>query len=333
MKERPILFSGPMVRAILDGSKTQTRRVVKPVRRYEHNNICRPDLVEDPYAVWWHGVSENVGCFQICPYGTPGDRLFPAMPIPSLNRNYCADLHGRIWSRAKDRETWNVLKGSVTSKGYLSVTPAHEGRYRTRLVHRLVAEAFYGREPEGLNQVRHLNGDQKDNAPENLDWGTQEDNWSDRLVHGRDTGERHHAAKLTAETVEKIRAAEMPQRAVAARFGVAQSTVWAIRTGRYWQHAPKQNPPNCQRWASCAIPEITDVRVQRLQEISEEDARAEGVSDGGCLSCGNPEPCGCGNPQPDARDGFAWLWQSIHGSDGWHANPWVWAITFQRLEP
>ena len=314
LKERPILFSGSRVRAILDGSKTQTRRIFKGTT--EHKGPYNPAYMEA------HQQANGWG--SICPYGTPGDRLFPAMPIPSLNRNYCADLHGRIWSRAKDGETWNVLKGSVTSKGYLSVTPAHEGRYRTRLVHRLVAEAFYGREPEGLNQVRHLNGDQKDNAPENLDWGTQEDNWSDRLVHGRDTGERHHAAKLTAETVEKIRAAEMPQRAVAARFGVAQSTVWAIRTGRYWQHAPRQNPPNCQRWASRAILEITDVRVQRLQEISQEDARAEGAIGALNDSIGD-NWCAC--------EAFAALWESINGTGSWDANPWVWAITFRRLAP
>jgi hypothetical protein len=315
MKERPILFSGGMVRAILDGSKTQTRRVVK------HHRDMEFDLQDPHYGPYWlaYAAGDAMGedAKVRCPYGTPGDRLFPAMPIPSLNHNYCADLHGRIWSRAKDGETWNVLKGSVTSKGYLSVTPAHEGRYRTRPVHRLVAEAFYGREPEGLNQVRHLNGDQKDNAPENLDWGTQEDNWSDRLVHGRGTGERHHAAKLTAETVEKIRAAEMPQRAVAARFGVAQSTVWAIRTGRYWQHAPKQNPPNCQRWASRILLEITDVRVQRLQDISEEDAWAEG----------------CEPADVYPRDWFHWLWDTIYGGGSWDANPWVWAITFRRLEP
>jgi hypothetical protein len=77
MKERPILFSAPMVRAILAGQKTQTRRIVKPVRGFEHHNICRPDMMADSWSVWWHGgVTDRVGCSQDCPYGKPGDRLW-----------------------------------------------------------------------------------------------------------------------------------------------------------------------------------------------------------------------------------------------------------------
>ncbi|MET6553602.1 hypothetical protein [Citrobacter farmeri] len=87
------------------------------------------------------------------------------------------------------------------------------------------------------------------------------------------------------------------------------------------------------RWASRITLEITDVRVERLNAISEEDARAEGIIDGGCLNCGEPEPCGCVNPQPDATDAFAWLWQSIYGQENWDANPWVWVIAFRRISP
>ncbi len=86
------------------------------------------------------------------------------------------------------------------------------------------------------------------------------------------------------------------------------------------------------RWASRILLEITDVRVERLNDISEEDARAEGIIDGGCLNCGEPEPCGCANPEPDATDAFAYLWQSIYGQENWNANPWVWVIEFKRIE-
>lgn len=75
-KERPILFSAPMVRAILEGRKTVTRRVIKPVRGYEENSTCRPDKAAANHSVWWHGKFETCGVMQHCPYGQPGDRLW-----------------------------------------------------------------------------------------------------------------------------------------------------------------------------------------------------------------------------------------------------------------
>lgn len=99
-------------------------------------------------------------------------------------------------------------------------------------------------------------------------------------------------------------------------------------------HVPFRWRPSIHmpRWASRILLEITDVRVERLNAISEEDARAEGIIDGGCLNCGEPEPCGCANPEPDATDAFAYLWQSIYGQESWNANPWVWVIEFERVE-
>ncbi len=66
MKERPILFSGPMVRALLDGSKTQTRRVVKPQPTH-FNPVGVPRRV-----IPTGGPSDVIRC----PYGQPGDRLW-----------------------------------------------------------------------------------------------------------------------------------------------------------------------------------------------------------------------------------------------------------------
>lgn len=78
MKERPILFSAPMVRALLAGTKTQTRRVVKPMRGWgERFPICKPEGMAAGHEVWWwDGEFERVGVSQSCPYGVPGDRLW-----------------------------------------------------------------------------------------------------------------------------------------------------------------------------------------------------------------------------------------------------------------
>lgn len=69
MKERPILFSAPMVRAILSGQKTVTRRVAKPVKHPDLGNIYAPGAL----------VLENEPQHVIdraCPYGQPGERLW-----------------------------------------------------------------------------------------------------------------------------------------------------------------------------------------------------------------------------------------------------------------
>lgn len=76
MKERPILFSAPMVRAILDGTKTQTRRVVKPQPPAKVSSIYLP-FKQEPNN--WQGFADSDGLihwYGRCPYGQPGDRLW-----------------------------------------------------------------------------------------------------------------------------------------------------------------------------------------------------------------------------------------------------------------
>lgn len=71
MKERPILFSAPMVRAILEGRKTQTRRVVKPPKWSDADEIFF--IGNDSIAV---PDDDHADYFIACPYGQPGDRLW-----------------------------------------------------------------------------------------------------------------------------------------------------------------------------------------------------------------------------------------------------------------
>lgn len=83
------------------------------------------------------------------------------------------------------------------------------------------------------------------------------------------------------------------------------------------------------RWASRLTLEITDVRVERLQDISEADAMAEGASPcaNGVWFDGKPEFAGC-----DARGAYYCLWEHINGAGSWAANPWAWAVSFRVVE-
>jgi hypothetical protein len=192
MKERPILFQGAMVRALLDGSKTQTRRIAKPRRKPSLLDGWTDGYVLDPGNSDWL-MADN-------PYGQPGDRLW-------------------------------------------------------------VRETF-------------------------ADIGIGAPNY----IHQADANE------------------------------VARSLV------RRWK--PSIHMP---RAASRIMLEVVSVRIERLREISEPDARAEGIVDGGCVCCGEPEPCGCPKPSPDARDAYVRLWESINGASSWNANPWVWVVEFRRI--
>ncbi|HHX3102348.1 TPA: hypothetical protein ACU8I5_003320 [Klebsiella pneumoniae] len=89
------------------------------------------------------------------------------------------------------------------------------------------------------------------------------------------------------------------------------------------------------RWASRILLEITDVRVERLNAISEEDAEAEGIDmealydSQDCYDCiANHNMTG----RPTVTGAFKYLWESIYGEEGWKSNPWVWVIEFKRIE-
>lgn len=75
------------------------------------------------------------------------------------------------------------------------------------------------------------------------------------------------------------------------------------------------------RWASRLTLTVTEVRVQRLQEISAYDVQAEGACE---LACVPPIE----EDEIEAREIFRDLWNSLHGPDAWDANPWVVALTF-----
>ena len=97
-----------------------------------------------------------------------------------------------------------------------------------------------------------------------------------------------------------------------------------VAPGQRWR--PAIHMP---RAASRITLEITAVRVERLQDISEADAKAEGISEfvgGWWCEHDDAEQIAGMTPQ----EGYAHLWERINGAGSWAENPWVWVVTFQR---
>jgi hypothetical protein len=220
MKERPILFSGPMVRAILDGKKTQTRRILKG------STECK-----GPYnPAYMEAHKGDKGWRDICPHGKVGDRLW-VRETHMIESNFNID----------------------SNEGY----------------------------PPPFKDGRPIN-------------------WVTDHQYGDYWEQCHYAA--SDEKPELCRDDD------------------GLLGWRPSIHMP--------RWASRITLEVTDVRVQRLRDISHDDAIAEGF--GSHLSVPDDKaPHG----RTWGRLGFSQLWDSINGkTHPWESNPWVWALTFKRIE-
>lgn len=262
MKERPILFNGEMVRAILDGRKTQTRRVVKGLGDGFGVSSC------DHSGTGWASAMADGLCTCVpvkCPYGQPGDLLWV-------------------------RETWaehhpcGIQPGRFSLPGRAGIPGPPIVKYR--VIYRADGDPI---------RVWHCDG------------------YPYRTVQG-------------------------PQREIDAKHRDVCSEFpgWSPSI-----HMPR-------RFSRITL-RITDVRVERVQEISEADAAAEGFrwlsKDGRLWKCGIPDKDGLpGNDDDgwhwsewcaDPRDAFHRLWDSINAARGygWDANPWVWAVTFERVSP
>lgn len=134
MTDRPILFSAPMVRALLSGHKTQTRRVLKPPRgaagRY---TLCHPQPDTEVASVWWHdGDPDGGAARQLCPYGQPGDRLW-------VRETWSAP---HVWEAlgsppkeiSPDEPIWYWADGNPTDGDWMRPKPSiHMPRWASRL--------------------------------------------------------------------------------------------------------------------------------------------------------------------------------------------------------
>ncbi|HBV7913469.1 TPA: hypothetical protein MD621_003162 [Klebsiella variicola] len=116
-------------------------------------------------------------------------------------------------------------------------------------------------------------------------------------------------------------------------WSIPDDADWKPHTKDYQYEGAWRPSIHMPRWASRILLEITDVRVEQLNAISEEDATAEGVPPAGSLLPDYPGTFL--TPKGDfatAKVALQRLWESIYGEESWKANGWVWVISFKRVE-
>lgn len=183
----------------------------------------------------------------------------PACGKPLHSRGWCL-AHYRRWQRHGDPLSGRTPEGEP-SRYYREVVLPYRGGAclpwpyarnsngypmlnvdgRDRLLARVLCEAVNGPPPTPEHEAAHScgNGHAGCLARGHLSWKTPAGNASDRIVHGTETvGGRHGLAKLTEADVNEIRRLKgrLPQRAIAARFGIHQAQVYRILSGKSWAY-------------------------------------------------------------------------------------------------
>jgi hypothetical protein len=167
------------------------------------------------------------------------------LPVPGYGGWYEVSSHGRLrsWrgpgsmSHKRRIEPLYLKPIKARAGGYIQATLTENGRQTIHYVHRLVAAAFLGPCPEGI-QVCHNNGNPADNRLSNLRYDTPKGNMADTRRHGTyRRGEQVVRSKLTEFQVLDIRKRNRSgdsQASIASRFGVTPSCISRVATGDTW---------------------------------------------------------------------------------------------------
>ena len=157
-------------------------------------------------------------------------------PVVGLEERYLVSSEGKVRSLVKNR----LLKLVLMNNKYLVVCL----RGKTRYVHQLVAEAFHGPRPEGM-QCCHINDNGQDNRACNLYWGTPKQNTADSIRNGTsrlcigNKGEDNYRSKLDEGSVRYIRYQHANGRgygSLSKELGVSKTAIAKILQGRAWTH-------------------------------------------------------------------------------------------------
>jgi hypothetical protein len=177
MRERPILFSAPMVRAILEGRKTMTRRVakLKPWHRIEEKE-------DGSHWPWMEIDGADMGHWLPCPYGAPGDRLWVREtfydPLDGQSVMYRADgeLDANLWD-AGVRWQPSIHMPRRASRITLEITAVRVERLQDISEADAIAEGLKRITKDGGATVKHGIPD-RDGLPGTDDTGWPWRDWS-----------------------------------------------------------------------------------------------------------------------------------------------------------
>lgn len=165
-------------------------------------------------------------------------------PVPGYEGRYDVSADGQIM-RVKNvhgATPGRLIGQDVDARGYLRVTllGGHRGTAKGFFIHRLVAAAFLGPRPQGL-QVNHKDGDKSNNAIDNLEYVTPKQNieHAERLgLRPKKRGVEHPGARLTDDDVRAIRRRRPnePLAVLAAEYGIGIAQVSRIASRLRWAH-------------------------------------------------------------------------------------------------
>lgn len=171
---------------------------------------------------------------------------YPDYAVSSEGRvkRIAPDRHGRIMSE--------YIKPVKRPDGYFAVAFHRDAKQKSRLLHRVVCEAFHGAPISSDLQAAHRDGVKSNNSSANLKWATPLENSADKKAHGTvvrgdkhparirpeylPRGSAHKNAKLTEDLVSKILKDARPQSLIAEEMGVSQSLISAVKTRKIWAH-------------------------------------------------------------------------------------------------
>ena len=174
------------------------------------------------------------------------DEIFK--PIPGWEGYYSVSNHGNVRSEQrliKEKSTnkiyeipEKILKKSLDNSGkkYYRVSLSRSSIITYLQVHRLVCWAFIGEQKKGM-EVRHLDGNSRNNNLSNLCYGTKSDNMQDAIKHGTfPLLEKRPGAKLNDKIVKEITLAKGTLAELSRRFGVCSGVIRQIKMGQTWKN-------------------------------------------------------------------------------------------------